>query len=74
MLLLILDRPVWIIKLYTLTGGLFMPFLAASLLWLTTKRSLMGELRTGKLGFAAMAAALALFAAIAVRQVLDLLG
>jgi len=73
MLLLVLDRPVWIIKLYTLTGGLFMPFLAASLLWLTTKSSLMGGLRTGRLSLAAMVAALALFAAIAVRQIIDLL-
>jgi Mn2+/Fe2+ NRAMP family transporter len=74
MVLLVLDRPVWVIKLYTLTGGLFMPFLAASLLWLTTRRSLMGELRTGKLGIAAMTAALALFVAIAARQIADLLG
>jgi Mn2+/Fe2+ NRAMP family transporter len=74
MLLLVLDRPVWIIKLYTLTGGLFMPFLAASLLWLTTKNTLMGGLRTGKLSLAAMIAALGLFAAIAVRQIVDLLG
>jgi len=74
MVLLALDKPVWVIKLYTLTGGIFMPFLAASLLWLTTRRSLMGDLRTGKLSFAAMAASLALFAAIAVRQIVDLLG
>ena len=74
MVLLTLDRPVWVIKLYTLTSGLFMPFLAASLLWLTTKRSLMGELRTGKLSMTAMVAALALFVAIAVRQIVDLLG
>ncbi len=74
MVLLILDRPVWVIKLYTLTGGIFMPFLAASLLWLTTKRRLMGDLRTGWLSFAAMAAALALFAAIALRQLIDLVG
>ena len=74
MVLLTLDRPVWVIKLYTLTGGLFMPFLAASLLWLTTKRSLMGELRTGKLSMTAMVAALALFVVIAVRQIVDLLG
>lgn len=73
MVLLILDRPVWVIKLYTLTGGIFMPFLAASLLWLTTKRSLMGDLRSGRLSSAAMAAALALFAAIAVRQIVDLI-
>ena len=74
MVLLALDKPVWVIKLYTLTGGVFMPFLAASLLWLTTRRSLMGDLCTGKLSFTAMAAALALFAAIAVRQIIDLLG
>jgi Mn2+/Fe2+ NRAMP family transporter len=74
MVLLIFDRPVWIIKLYTLTGGIFMPFLAASLLLLTTKRSLMGDLRTGRLSQAAMIAALALFAAIAARQILDLLS
>jgi Mn2+/Fe2+ NRAMP family transporter len=74
MLLLVLDRPVWVIKLYTLTGGLFMPILAASLLWLTTKRELMGDLRTRKLSLTGMVAAVALFAAIAVRQIVDLLG
>ena len=72
MVLLVLDRPVWVIKLYTLTGGLFMPVLAASLLWLTTKRSLMGDLKTGWLSFAAMIAALALFVVIAIRQIIDL--
>jgi len=56
MVLLTLDRPVWVI------------------LWLTTKRSLMGELRTGKLSVTAMVAALALFVAIAVRQIVDLLS
>ena len=74
MVFLVLDRPVWIIKLYTLTGGLFMPVLAASLLWLTTKRAIMGDLRTRWPGLAAMVAALALFALIALRQVMDLIG
>ncbi|HSL17188.1 MAG TPA: Nramp family divalent metal transporter [Methylomirabilota bacterium] len=74
MLLLILDRPVWVIRLYTLTGGLFMPVLAASLLWLTTRRSLMGDLRTRLPGLVALLAALALFVAVGVRQVLDSLG
>jgi len=74
MLLLVFGRPVWVIKLYTLTGGLFMPVLAASLLWLTTRRAHMGDLRTGRLGLTSMIAALALFVAIAVRQIVDLLG
>ena len=71
MTLLVLGRPVWVIKLYTLTGGLFMPVLAASLLWLTTRRSVMGDLRTRPLGLIALVAALALFVAVGVRQVLD---
>ena len=74
MLLLVIDRPVWVIKLYTITGGLFMPVLAASLLWMTTRRGLMGELRSRWLGVAALAAALALFVVIAARQLLDLAG
>jgi Mn2+/Fe2+ NRAMP family transporter len=72
MALLVLDRPVWVIRLYTLTGGLFMPILAASLLWLTTRRALMGEHRTGPVGIAALVLALALFLAIGFRQVIDL--
>jgi len=74
MALLVLDRPVWVIKLYTITGGLFMPVLAASLLWLTTRKRHMGELKTGSLGVAGMVAALALFVILAVRQLMDLLG
>lgn len=73
MALLVLDRPVWVIKLYTITGGLFMPVLAASLLWLTTRKRHMGELRTGPLGLAGMVAALALFVILAVRQLMDLM-
>jgi Mn2+/Fe2+ NRAMP family transporter len=69
---LYLGRPVWVIKLYTVTGGLFMPVLAASLLWLTTRRTLMGDLRTRWPGLAAMVAALGLFVLIAARQLADL--
>ena len=74
MLFLVFDRPVWIIKLYTLTGGLFMPFLAASLLWLTTRRTAMGALRSRWPSLVAMVAALVLFVLIAVRQLMDIAG
>jgi Mn2+/Fe2+ NRAMP family transporter len=74
MVFLVLDRPVWIIKLYTITGGLFMPVLAGSLLWLTTRRSLMGDLRTRWVGLTSLVTALVLFVAIALRQLLDLAG
>jgi hypothetical protein len=72
MALLFLGRPLWIIKVYTLTGGLFMPLLAGSLLWLNSRRELVGALRNRAAATATLVLALALFGAIAIRQVLDL--
>lgn len=65
-------RPIWIIKFYTLTSGLFMPVLAATLLWLNSRQRLVGDLRNGPLVTAALLAALVLFAAIAVRTAIDI--
>ena len=70
MVLLFIDRPVWVIRLYTMTSGLFMPFLAGSLLWLTTRRRLVGSLTVGRLAAAGLVAALCLFVALGVRQLL----
>jgi Mn2+/Fe2+ NRAMP family transporter len=72
MALLFLDRPMWVIKVYTLIGGLFMPLLAATLLWLNSRRSLVGELRNGALATVTLALGLLLFVAIAARELLDL--
>lgn len=72
MLLLFLGRPIWVIKVYTLTGGLFMPLLAATLLWLNSKRRLVGDLRNGPAATATLILALLLFVLIAARQVIDL--
>jgi hypothetical protein len=74
MAVLFLGRPIWVVKLYTLTGGLFMPVLAGSLLWLNTRRRHLGEVRNGVVANVALAAALALFVAIAIRQAIDVLG
>jgi Mn2+/Fe2+ NRAMP family transporter len=74
MLLLFLDRPIWLIRLYTVTGGLFMPILAASLLWLNSRKSLAGEHRNRLWSTVALVAALALFVATGVRELLDLAG
>lgn len=73
MAMLFLDRPIWVIKLYTLTGGLFMPLLAASLLWLNTRRDCVGAARNGAAVNVALVAALVLFVAIAARQITDLM-
>lgn len=73
MALLFLGRPIWVIKLYTLTGGLFMPLLAGTLLWLNSRRSLVGELRNGLVAITTLGLALVLFGLILVRQIVDLL-
>lgn len=72
MVLLFLGRPLWIIKVYTLTGGLFMPLLAASLLWLNSRRDLVGLSRNRLPATATLVLALVLFGVIAVRQLVDL--
>jgi Mn2+/Fe2+ NRAMP family transporter len=70
--LLFLDRPMWVIKIYTLTGGLFMPVLAGTLLWLNSRRRLVGPLRNRGVATATLVLALLLFVLIAVRQIADL--
>jgi len=72
MALLFLGRPMWVIKVYTLTGGLFMPLLAATLLWLNSRYKLVGELKNGLMATATLVLALFLFAVIAGRQLVDL--
>jgi Mn2+/Fe2+ NRAMP family transporter len=72
MALLFLGRPIWVIKVYTLTGGLFMPLLAATLLWLNSRRTVVGELRSGLTATATLVLALMLFVLIAARQIIDL--
>ncbi len=73
MLLLIAERPVWMIRTYTLTSALFMPLLASSLLWMNGNSEWVGTLRAGRLARGALGAVLLLFCAILFRKVLDLL-
>lgn len=74
MILLALERPVWLVQLYTALSGLFMPLLAGTLLWLNRQSALVGSLRAGPAATAALCVALLLFAAVLLRQLLDLTG
>jgi Mn2+/Fe2+ NRAMP family transporter len=71
-LLLLVDRPVWVVLLYTVTGSLFMPVLAATLLGLATRRQL-GSLGNRRWHLALLWTALAVFAVLALRQLSDLM-
>ncbi len=61
MLLLLLDRPVWLVVAYSAIGSLFMPFLAATLLVLNNRRRELGEAVNGWLVNTALLICLLLF-------------
>ncbi len=65
MILLALDRPVWVVLVYAVVGSLFMPFLAGTLLALNNREEL-GVLKNGKLANLGLLLSLLLFAVFAV--------
>jgi Mn2+/Fe2+ NRAMP family transporter len=71
MVLLFLGRPVWLIVVYAALGALFMPFLAATLLYMNNRRREVGALRSGLLANGGLVLALALFAYLAVNKILS---
>lgn len=74
MAMLVFDRPVWVVRLYTVASGLFMPLLAGTLLWLGSRRRLMGGLANRWWSNLGLAVALGLFVVLAARQLADALG
>ena len=74
LLLLLVNRPVWIIILYAILGAFFMPFLAATLLWLNNRSALVGPLRNSWIQNLGLTLSLLLFSVLAVMEVLRRLG
>lgn len=61
MIMLLVDRPVLVVLIYTISGAFFMPLLAATLLYLNNGRQWVGTLRNGWLVNTGLVAALVLF-------------
>jgi Mn2+/Fe2+ NRAMP family transporter len=74
MLLLLVGQPVWILLIYTITGAFFMPFLAATLLYLNNRRAWIQQLRNGWMVNGLLVVALALFAYLCVNDIAGRLG
>jgi Mn2+/Fe2+ NRAMP family transporter len=67
-----LGRPLFIIVAYTIVGSLFLPFLAATLLWLHRKAVWDERVpRNGRITTALLILVLVLFAAIGIREILE---
>ncbi|UCD37202.1 MAG: Nramp family divalent metal transporter, partial [Fidelibacterota bacterium] len=73
MLLLLVDRPVWIVIGYAVAGALFMPFLAGTLLIMNNRRDWITDLRNGRLTNLLLWVALALFVYLGVVEIIRLL-
>lgn len=71
MAFLLIDRPVWIVVIYSVAGALFMPFLAATLLYLNNQHRWVKELKNGWLFNGLLILALVLFAYLASMQLLS---
>ena len=74
MALLLFDRPVAVVIVYTVVGALFMPFLAGTLLYMNSKRAWVGNLKTGWVLNVLLALALILFLYLAVHQLIETFG
>ena len=66
-----LQRPVWLIFVYTVVGSLFFPFVIATLLWLNTRAALVTpRLRNGIVVNVILALALLLYVYLGARELL----
>jgi Mn2+/Fe2+ NRAMP family transporter len=68
MVLLLAGKPVWLVMAYAVSGALFMPVLAASLLLLNNRREWIGRLRNGPAGNILLLLALLLFAVLLLQE------
>ncbi|MCP4901497.1 MAG: divalent metal cation transporter [bacterium] len=74
MLLLVIDRPVWLVVSYAALGSLFMPFLAITMLVMNNRKRDLGEYRNGFLANAGLVASVFLFGYLMWIQLARLLG
>jgi len=71
MVLLLLGRPIFLVIVYAALGALFLPFLAGTLLWLLNSRRVEREYRNRIVSNVIMAAALLVFVAFGVREIIQ---
>jgi hypothetical protein len=68
---LLLQRPVWLVFVYTVVGALFFPFVISTLLWLNNSRFVRRDMRNGILVNAILVSGLLLYAYLGIASLLD---
>jgi Mn2+/Fe2+ NRAMP family transporter len=66
-------QPVVLVVTFAIAGAFFVPFLAATLLYLNNRRDWMGPLKTGRWGNAALVICLVVFCVVCAREVMNAL-
>jgi Mn2+/Fe2+ NRAMP family transporter len=67
---LLIQRPLWLVFVYTVVGSLFFPFVIATLLWMNNSRFMPAGARTGVPANVVLGGALLLYMYLGVRSVL----
>ena len=73
MILLWVGKPVWVVLIYSVAGAAFMPLLAGLLLYMNGFRNWLGALRNRWPANLALLAAIALFAALFIQKLIEML-
>jgi Mn2+/Fe2+ NRAMP family transporter len=74
LILLWFRQPVSVVVTFSIAGAFFMPFLAATLLYLNNRRDWVGALANRWLGNAALVVCLLVFGAVCVREIVTVLS
>jgi Mn2+/Fe2+ NRAMP family transporter len=67
-------QPEALVITFAIAGAFFVPFLAATLLYLSNRGDLMGKLKTGRWGNAALVLCLAVFGTVCIREIVTTLS
>lgn len=74
LLLLWFQQPVAVVVMFSIAGAFFMPFLAATLLYLNNRREWIGESANGRLGNGALIVCLVVFGLVCGRELMAVLS
>ena len=74
LVLLWFKEPVGVVVMFSIAGAFFMPFLAATLLYLNNQRAWVGGLANRWLGNTALVVCLVVFGAVCARELVQALG
>lgn len=72
LVLLVADEPIFIVVIYAVLGALFLPFMAATLMWLLNSRRVERPYKNGVLSNLFMGAGILLFAILGIQQLIGL--